>query len=636
MKRLKRIYIGYLFVLATFFSMELSGQQKNVPEATLRYGLIDRKGNPVISLQYEYISEPEYDVCYYTENGKVGLADTLLNILTPPNFEMLTIFENCIMVKSDNKWHFLEKKSFNEIGFEKYDNIEIKSWNHIAVRKDSHWGLVNDKGELSIPCLYEQIGDIDFGFVTARKEGKWGVLNTSGKELIPFVYEYTKFSERLRKLKWSVIKVWEKGKVKNKAGYCVIDTSGNRLLSELYDFIGLGGVHLLSVGNTAADYSDLRGFVNWAGEVVTPLVYTKTVECWYDGGGIAGVMNKCCTIDEYYYIDESGNIKLGPFKEIRESDYRGMYGIWGDGDFYDYSGNKIELPDDPVRYVSKDTSLVSPSKVLYSTVNPVTGLIGFEDEDGNTVIPQKYVHVDNFLYGDYTMAAKKNIFGSWKFGIINIEGKESVPIKYDFCSMNEHDRCILGKGRKMALSDVRENFLTPFAYDKIEFVVPGIYGIVRKGKYGLLSSSGREIIPCQYDNIYNFGLNYFFPEKEDALLTVKKGEKRGLVKQNTGEFVFPCLYDDIRQLPGEEAEKGKQKRLMAVKDGKCGIFTIDGRELVPCICNDFLVLKDGSLCARKESGWGLLDENYRPVTSFDYHSIHVFSNNYLIVSKDIN
>ena len=631
MRYLKKNSILCLFILGITAFSTVAGNL-TVSEETLRYGLIDRKGKPIIPLQYEYISECKYGLCYYMESGKKGLADSILNALTLPVHEIIHIQENFIVVKTDNKWSVLKEKDFNRIGEGKYDDVSV-AYDHVVVQKDSRWGLINSKGELSIPCIFERILDIDYGFVTAqKKDGTWGVLNTSGKELIPFVYDFTKFHRMLNysgEKRYAIIGLWEDASYGNKAQFCVIDTSGNQLFSDLYHFIGYGGANLITIGNVSEDYKDIRGFGDWSGKVVTPLIYSKVTACKYGGGGIASNGNF-----EHYYVDSLGKAVLGPFERLSEYYFDNFEGILADGVYYDYAGNKIKDFGRTTLFPSEENKDDFPSEYRHATADIETGMEGFEDEKGDIVIPCKYYHVEDFLYGDHTVVINKNIFGKLKSGVIDINGKVTVPIKYDFCKVIDRKNCVLAKGKKLAFADINGKRHTAFLYEWFESVIDGIYLVKKDKKYGFVTSEGKILVPCIYDEVSkNMLANRIL--LKNKLMYVRKGKYKGIMSVENIRFVFPCEYDDFKNLNWERRNEEKN-RIIAVKDGKCGLFDIDGRELAPCVYDDFLVLKDGSLCARKESGWGLLDENYRPVTSFDYHSIHVFSNNYLIVSKDIN
>ena len=55
----------------------------------------------------------------------------------------------------------------------------------------------------------------------------------------------------------------------------------------------------------------------------------------------------------------------------------------------------------------------------------------------------------------------------------------------------------------------------------------------KDGKWGYIDKTGKEVVPCQYDNALGFS---------DGLAVVEKGGKCGYIDK-TGKEVIPCKYD---------------------------------------------------------------------------------------------
>ena len=63
----------------------------------------------------------------------------------------------------------------------------------------------------------------------------------------------------------------------------------------------------------------------------------------------------------------------------------------------------------------------------------------------------------------------------------------------------------------------------------------------KDGKYGYIDTTGKVVIPCQYDDAWSFS---------EGLARVWKGEKTGFVDKN-GKEVIPCEYDEAAYGYGE-------------------------------------------------------------------------------------
>ena len=56
------------------------------------------------------------------------------------------------------------------------------------------------------------------------------------------------------------------------------------------------------------------------------------------------------------------------------------------------------------------------------------------------------------------------------------------------------------------------------------------------GKCGFIDKTGKEVIPCEYDGVSVFS---------DGVAGVALNEKRGIIDK-TGKYILPCVYDDIK------------------------------------------------------------------------------------------
>ena len=61
-----------------------------------------------------------------------------------------------------------------------------------------------------------------------------------------------------------------------------------------------------------------------------------------------------------------------------------------------------------------------------------------------------------------------------------------------------------------------------------------LYRVCREGKWGYIDKTGREVIPCKYDDASSFS---------EGLAKVKKSGKYGFIDK-TGREVVPFIYDE--------------------------------------------------------------------------------------------
>ena len=102
-------------------------------------------------------------------------------------------------------------------------------------------------------------------------------------------------------------------------------------------------------------------------------------------------------------------------------------------------------------------------------------------------------------------------------------------------------------------------------YDFVGDLNEGLVQVILKGKYGFIDKTGKEIIPCKYNNANNF---------KEGLAAVNLNGKWGYIDK-TGREICPCKYDWAYDF---------FKGLAKVKlNNKYGYIDTTGKEVIPCI-----------------------------------------------------
>lgn len=115
-----------------------------------------------------------------------------------------------------------------------------------------------------------------------------------------------------------------------------------------------------------------------------------------------------------------------------------------------------------------------------------------------------------------------------KYGFIDKEGKEVVPLIYDDIEDETKESgwyktCMflaVKRNQKWGLIDSNHNIIAPCVYDKIENFYESQYmhWAKRDGKYGTIDQAGNIAIPFEYEDIQH----YFFLEDKGSPIYVKK------------------------------------------------------------------------------------------------------------------
>ena len=168
------------------------------------------------------------------------------------------------------------------------------------------------------------------------------------------------------------------------------------------------------------------------------------------------------------------------------------------------------------------------------------------------------------------------------YGLINIEGEEIIPCKYD--------------------DFIRFNLCNK-----------NLFQVKSDNKYGLIDVEGKDFIPCKYDDLIKI-----FDWWNDSYL-VKLDNKYGLINSE-GKEIIPCSFDHIDPLEDDQMLKVRRENLW-------GYYMLDGTQVTDFYEDIEYYYKDAnySVCnldhpifAAKSNGkWGYLDESGDTLIEFE-------------------
>lgn len=175
------------------------------------------------------------------------------------------------------------------------------------------------------------------------------------------------------------------------------------------------------------------------------------------------------------------------------------------------------------------------------------GKWGYVDEMGNKVVDFKYDEADFFTNGLAKVKKGDN------YGMINGEGKEVLPVKYNL------------------IEKYNDNIFRIAAGGKVKD------GVLMDEKYGFATSDGKEILKPEYEEVGNF---------TDGLAYIKKGDKYGYINDRI-EVVIPCKYNAVGKFNSKgyvwvcEGAKYDGTRSSHFSGGKYGIIDRTGKVIIP-------------------------------------------------------
>lgn len=124
---------------------------------------------------------------------------------------------------------------------------------------------------------------------------------------------------------------------------------------------------------------------------------------------------------------------------------------------------------------------------------------GFKDSIGNILVEAKYDYCSLNYEEDQSIVVLNQ-----KYGIVNIKGKEIVPLIYDSISFIGHGLIKSILDDKWSFIDLNTGIISPKKYDYIDAYSDGFISVYLNEKCGFINLKGQEITPIIYDEVWGF------------------------------------------------------------------------------------------------------------------------------------
>lgn len=501
---------------------------------TGKCGYIDKAGNEVISPKYIYADDFQNGLAVVElgsyRTSTYGVIDTEGNEVLPCEYDFLSIVqEGLLLVTEDGLYGFLDMEE-NEVTpckyyivYDFYDGLAL-----VGVETEEEtclWGFVDTTGREVIPCVYDWVGKevpawqmyenknaFSEGLIAAGLPGdgdgdegslsKWGIIDRTGEMVVPFELTYDlagQFHEGLM----AVMEIDEAAYAE--AGGVIGETDDDE---DEDDF-------------SASNYARV-GFIDATGELVIPLSFT----CPFFAG------NHC--IGEEYRMPQFSEGLAAVMNDERQEP---QYGMQNNGKF---------------GYIDKAGNVIIP--FIYDYAAPFSeGLayvgqgerFGFIDTDGEVVIPLTYAYDKDFGCDDgvgyisprffsdgVAMVPKVNPEGGLRYGLIDRDNNVIVPFEAEWFYVEDGlaelfaDYVRDERNIPTTLYDLETDTLVSMdKYLNVLDFSEGYAAVAVGGswaslKWGFIDRTGREVVPCVYDDVGSFS---------EGLAAFKRGDKWGFL-----------------------------------------------------------------------------------------------------------
>ncbi|MCA6068104.1 WG repeat-containing protein [Chryseobacterium sp. RG1] len=376
--------------------------------------------------------------------------------------------------------------------------------NNVTIESPEKCGLIDETGKIILPRNFEKINIVNDAVVRLRNNDKYWLYNTTYKKDI---------SE-----KYSVISYIQDGKLtqtNNGNVYGVIDLDGNEILKCEYSVVSVYDKDLI-----IAKKNGRYGCFTTEGHLLLPFEYQDISSSEHfifakkEGG--------------FDVFDKKGtlltNIISKTLKELNDN----TLAVGENSRVYMYD-LKSKRRISELTYSDLAASYFDKNNNIHFHAYEKEGLYkvrsGFIDSNNQIILPLNY-DIGNFREGFATIGK------DGKYGFIDENKKIVIPLKFDRvwsffdgvakAVYNGKNVYLDTKGKILFESDINPGSMKEY----IGFFYEGMAVKSKKGKYGYIDKTGKEIVPLIYDQAHEFNNGSALVRKNNRYYFIDKNGKK--------------------------------------------------------------------------------------------------------------
>ena len=486
-----------------------------------------------------------------------------------------------------------------------YELEKISNYNYFVLKQNNKYGVINVNGDKIIEANYNNIiiPNPEKSVFICQTENDTKVLNEKGEEILN---QYTKVTPiRLKNTASDLM--YEKSvlEYKKDGKYGLINFAGKQIVNAKYDSIE---ALPYKEGELIIKSNDKYGIINING--------AEIVKCKYDK----------ISIDNYYTQDSK--YKLAGYIVAVKTDEGYRYG-------YINSNGKI-LIETIYNDISRITDIKDEKNIyLLAAKNGQYGLI----KNNQLLTTNEYQSMEYNSNINLIVVEKSKMYG-----VIDIQGKEIIPIQYNQIDINGMYIYVTNtQGTEVYDSNGNATNMdvnTAKIPTENENYIISINNENNTTKYGVINKEGKKIIEEKYSYIEYLFENYFIASNENG--------KLGIIDENNNEKL-ELKYDAVQKISNKnivqatlanesitQLYSNKLQKVLEMKKANIDknndyikVYNESKREYLDNNGNKLLnkdIYKDNKLLAKEENGkYGFADENGKITIECKYDNVTEFN-----------
>ncbi len=197
------------------------------------WGMIDRSNKEIIPINFEIVSGVKNGLILVADSVNYGYYNKEGKISIPLMLHYATDFrDGFAIVELEDKKAIINTRGDFIVSAEFSWLEPFNDYQSFVARKDSLFGIIDNKGATILPFEYDKIGKLTNDRALLIKGNKYGYLNKAALPIIPLVFDYK-----------SEVSLWggfqmqyAKYLLKDKFG--IIDSVGNKMFPAIFQDVG--------------------------------------------------------------------------------------------------------------------------------------------------------------------------------------------------------------------------------------------------------------------------------------------------------------------------------------------------------------------------------------------------------------
>lgn len=410
-----------------------------------------------------------------------------------------------------------------------------------------YWGFYEEatQKKLTKPkydtITYRYLNEEKRGFYRVKEQGKWGLLGPNREVRVPVQYDQLNYVSKRYEPYISI-------QLGNKYG--VLNPEGEVILAAEYDDILFDGYRY------KVKKGDKLGLHDNKGKELMPTCFDQ--------------------IENHAFVNQM-RVQIGD--------------QWAVYNWIKDDPCSLAIHYDDIDYFSQYFVVREGSK------------FGLKDLNAKEVLPIEYDYMAPFFlkYLQTVIVGQNKKVGLYRIDSTGTKHVE-IPIEYDDIWIDEENFKIKVRSGDRIDYFFEEQTLFDLAYNDVQYYEDIDRVMVKKkGKWGMLTPAGEEMIPIAYDKIHVMS---------DKQFMVQKKGKWGLLN-GQGKEMIPVLYDKFDYRP-------KKDIFFVNKGGKWGIVSIKKGLLLPPKYEDLSTLPNRNFLVKQKGLWGVAAPGGRVIVPLEY------------------